>query len=120
MSGTVISRRPAAHTCRVAQLLELITEAMTTGRFGLPSEMIGRNLVHDDSMNYRDGDVWECDSCHRRWTLQWPNDQPRNSGIIERGSVRVLPCWRDWVVESPRKWKKRMKCSPSSSAPKEP
>lgn len=105
MSGKLISREPVVHACHPAERLVPISED------DLLLRKVGTHTVHDDSAQYRNGDVWECDDCHRRWTLNW-------SGSVEKGyrskgqwhgSMRIMPCRTDWVSESPRKWKRRMK-----------
>lgn len=97
MSGHLVHSAPPVHHCNPA--VEIREEPYP----GRPASEGTAKWIHDLSANFRHGDVWECDDCGRRWTLVW-------AGRVARGgSVRVLPNSGDWVAESKRVWKKRLK-----------
>ena len=95
MSGKLIHRGPIIHVCHPGCILEPLGES----ELHLPPETI---MIRDKTSDYRNGDIWECDDCKRRWTLNW-------SGPIEgKNWMRIMPNSSDWVPESKRKWRKRI------------
>jgi len=102
MSGKLVKQgvkqgKEVQHYCRPACVLVSVV--------GTSLEHLGPGvmIIHDESNKYRNGDVWECDECHLRWTLQWTGQ------VGSRYHIRILPDSTDWVPETKRQFKRRMK-----------
>ena len=103
MSGKVIYEPPPRHRCEPWGHHEPITEERIakSGKDlgGFPMAMLGQQIWHDDSHEYREGTVLECEECGRRWTLG-PIAQYANR-------IRLMHSEEDWVPEPKWRWRLR-------------